>query len=340
MFGRRRVRVILFASTLFGMLGCAMVKEGINYDQALRAFKNHQYGIAENHLDTALRNNPGDERAASLLGWVRFKQGRIEEARKLFTEAYQRNPDNMATMEGLGWIDYLDGQDEKAEKEFKKLIQFAENHFGNPSWPYYELNDREIIQSMHSEANYGLGLIAKRRGMWKAARTFFERALNQFNQFISRDIIAKELADSFFHLEEYKPAAIFYKEFLSDNPNDLSLLNRYAWCLYQIGNIEEAKSLYLRSKELSLLAGEYYQKPLGNQSVTQRIYAKRMAEPYYGLALIYAKEKRFIAAQGELATALKISPFFHHSEEIVLLLDQYPEWREKLRLRSLGRPLP
>jgi tetratricopeptide (TPR) repeat protein len=322
------------------MFGCATVRGGIDYDQALRAFKNHHYDIAETHLDTALRKNPGEERAASLLGWVRFKQGRIEEARQLFTQAYQRNPDNMATVEGLGWIYYLDGEDEKAEKAFKKLIQFTEDHLGNPSWPYYELNDREFIQSMHSEANYALGLIAKRRGMWKSARTFFERALNQFNQFISHDIIAKELADTLFHLEEYKAAAIFYKQFLSENPNDLSLLNRYAWCLYQIGNLAEAKSLYLRSKELSLLFGEYYQKPLGNQSVTQRIYAKRIAEPYYGLALIYAKEKRFIAAQGELATALKISPFFHHSEEIVLLLDQHPEWREKLQFRSQGRPLP
>jgi len=340
MFGRYRFRGALIVSILLGMLGCTTLRGGVDYDQALLAFKNHHYEIAENHLDTALRKNPGDEKAASLLGWVRFKQGRIEEAGKLFTEAYQRNPENIATVEGLGWIYYLDGQDENAENAFKKLIQFAENHFGNPSWPYYELNDREIIQSMHSEANYALGLVAKRRGMWKAARTSFEQALNQFNQFISRDIIAKDLADTLFHLEEYKAAAIFYKEFLSENPNDLSLLNRYAWCLYQIGNLAEAKSLYLRSKELSLLAGEYYQKPLGNQSVTQRIYAKRIAEPYYGLALIYAKEKRFIAAQGELATALKISPFFHHSEEIVLLLDQYPEWREKLRLRSLGRPLP
>ena len=340
MFGRYGLRVALIASILLGMLGCTTLRGGVEYDQALRAFKNHDYEMAENHLGSILGKNPGDERAASLLGWVRFKQGRTEEAGKLFTEAYQHNPENITTVEGLGWIYYLNGQDEKAEKEFKRLIKFAEGHFENSTWPYYELTDREVIQSMHSEANYALGLIAKRRGMWKAARDFFEQALNQFNQFINREIIAKDLTDTLFHLGEYKAAAIFYKEFLSENPKDLSLLNRYAWCLYQIGNIEEAKSLYLRSKELSLLAGEYYQKPLGNQNVTQRIYAKRIAEPYYGLALIYVKEKRFIAAQGELATALKISPFFHHSEEIVLLLDQYPEWRKNLQRRSLGRPLP
>jgi tetratricopeptide (TPR) repeat protein len=339
MLGQTRFRVALFFSILLGMVGCAMLRAGIEYDQALQAFKDHHYEIAEGYLYSALKKNPGDERATSLLGWVRFKQGRNEEAGKLFTEAYQRNPENIATIEGFGWIYYLYGRDESAEKEFKKLINYAEKHFENPNWPYYEPNDKETIQSIHSEANYALGLIAKRRGTWKGARTYFEEALRRPNQFIDRETIVGELADTLFELGEYQAAEMFYKEFLSKNPKDLFLLNRTAWCLYQTGNIEEAKSLYFRSKELSSLATEYYQEALGSQSVTQRIYAKRMAEPYYGLALIYVKEKRLDVALEELISALKISPFFHHPKEIALLFDQYPEWQETLRLRSLGRPL-
>ena len=339
MIDRPRFKIFLAFSILFGMIGCAMLRAGIEYDQALQAFKDSHYEIAENHLRSALKKNPGDERATSLLGWVRLKQGRNEEAGKLFTEAYQRNPENIATIEGLGWIYYLYGQDENAEKEFKKLIHYAEKHFGNSDWPYYESNDQEIIQSIHSEANYALGLIAKRRGVWKGARTYFEEALKRPNRFIDRETIAGELAYTLFELEDYQVAAMFYKEFLSKNPIDLFLLNRTAWCLYQTGDIEGAKSLYIRSKELSSLATEYYQESLGSQSVTQRIYAKRMAEPYYGLALIYAKEKRLDAALEELISALKISPFFHHPKEITLLLDQHPKWQETLRTRSLGRPL-
>lgn len=340
MFGPHRFRVALLVSILLGMVGCSTFRAGIEYHQALQAFKNHDYGIAENHLDSALRKNPGDERATSLLGWVRFKQGRTEEAGKLFIEAYQHNPENIAAMEGLGWIYYLYGQDEKAEKEFKKLITFAEKHLQHPSWIDYPVNDQKFIESIYSEANYALGLIAKRLGRWGEAHTYLKKALSQPNQFIDREIIANELAETLFQLGEYKAAVIFYKEFLSKDPQDPPLLNRTAWCLYLIGNIEEAKSLYLRSKELSSLAAAYYQKFLGSQSVTQRIYAKRMAEPYYGLALIYAKEKRLDAALEELASALKISPFFHHPKEIALLLDQYPQWQETLRQRSLGRPLP
>jgi tetratricopeptide (TPR) repeat protein len=340
MFGGCGFRGALLFSILLGMLGCTTLRAGMEYDQALREFKDYHYGIAEGYLHSALKKNPGDERATSLLGWVRFKQGNIREARKLFAEAYQRNPENLATIEGLGWVQYLYGQDEDSEKEFRKLTTYAERHFQNPNWIDYPAEARQFIESIYSEASYALGLIAKRRGMWEEARSRFEDALSRPGRFIDREIIAKELADSLFQVGEYKAALTFYKEFLSENPQDLSLLNRTAWCLYQIGNIEEAKSLYLESKELSSLATEYYQESLGSQSVTRRIYAKRMAEPYYGLALIYVKEKQLDAALEELASGLKISPFFHHPKEIALLLDQYPEWRERLRLRSLGRPFP
>jgi tetratricopeptide (TPR) repeat protein len=340
MFRRHGLGLALLASTLLGMLGCATFRTGIEFDQGLQAFKNRDYEIAEKHLDSALRKNPGDEKTTSLLGWVRFKQGRTEEAGKLFTEAYQRNPEDIAAIEGLGWIYYIQGRNGSAEEKFRKLVQWAEKHFQNQYWQDYPLNDRQFIQSIYSEASYALGLIAKRKGMWESARGNFENALNEPNQFIDREIISRELADILFQLGEYKAAAIFYKEFLSKDAEDLSLLNRYAWCLYQTGDIQEAKSLFLKSKELSSLAAAYCQESLGSQSVTQRLNAKRMAEPYYGLALIYVKEKRLIAARGELASALKISPYFHHSKEIVLLLNQFPEWEETLRLRSLGRSLP
>ncbi len=340
MFGQDGFRGALLVSVLLGMLGCVTLRAGVEYNRALEAFKNHHYEIAEVHLHSALRKNPGEERATSLLGWVRFKQGRTEEAGKLFTEAYQRNPENIATIEGLGWIQYLSGQNENAEKEFRKLTAYAEKHLRHPNWIEYPVDDRQFIESIYSEASYALGLIAKRKGMWASARDNFENALNQRNQFIDHEIIAKELADTLFQLGECKAALVFHKEFLSENPQDLSLLNRTAWCLYQVGNIEEAKTLYLRSKKISSLAAEYYRESLGSQSVTRRLYAKRMAEPYYGLTLIYEKEKQLDAALEELASALGISPFFHHPKEITLLLDRYPGWQEMLRLRSLGRPLP
>ena len=342
MSGPSRLSGALVASILFllDILSCTTLRGVVEYHQALQAYKNHQYGVAEGLLGSTLRQNPGDERAISLLGWVQFKQGRVEEAGKLFAEADRINPENIMTVEGLAWVQYAFGQDEKAERSFNKLIRYAEKHFVNPDWLYYERNDREIIQSVYSEGCFGLGLIAKRRGKWEEARNFLEKASTQPNRFIDRDTIAKELADILFQLGDYKAAAIFYKELTSQNPLNPLLLNRYAWCLYQSGDHEGAKSVFLRSKELSSGTEEFDQDLFSSQNVAQRLRAKRIAEPYYGLALIYIKEGRFDAAEEELASALKISPYFHHPHEISLLLAQYPEWQERLRLKSLGRSLP
>jgi len=335
--GSALIAAILF---LLGILNCATLRGGIEYDRALQAYQDHQYRVAESLLRSTLRQNPGEERAISLLGWVYFKQGRVEEAGKLFTEADRINPENIVTIEGLGWIGYTLDQNEKAEENFKKLLRFGEKHFWNPDWTYYDRNDREIIQSIYSEGSFGLGLIAKRRGRWKEARDHLERAFTHPNRFIDHDTIAKELADILFQLGEYKQAAVIYKDSISRNPLNTLLLNRYAWCLFQSGNHEEAKQIFLRSKELSSVPEEFRHDLFGSQSVTQRLRGKRIAEPYYGLALIYIKEGRLDAAQEELASALKISPYFHHPHEVSLLLAQYPEWRERLRRKSLGRSLP
>ncbi|MGZ3536776.1 MAG: tetratricopeptide repeat protein [Thermodesulfobacteriota bacterium] len=339
---RSGLRGALVTSILFllGVFGCVTLRGGVEYNRALQAYKNHQYEVAEGLLGSTLSQNPGDERAISLLGWVRFKQGKMAEAGKLFAEAGRIDSENIMTVEGLGWVQYAFGEDEKAEKNFNKLIHYAEKHFVNPDWLYYERNDREIIQSVYSEGSFGLGLIAKRRGKWEEARKRLEEAFNQPNRFIDHHMIAKELADILFQLRDYQTAAIFYKDSISHNPLNPLLLNRYAWCLYESGNYGEAKSIFLRSKELSLRAEEFDQDLFSSPSVTQRLRGKRIAEPYYGLALIYIKERRLDAAQEELASALKISPYFHHPHEISLLLAEHPEWQERLRLKSLGRSLP
>ncbi len=329
--------------TLFflpGILSCGTIRGGTEYDRALQAYKDHQYGVAQGLLGSTLKHHPGDERAISLLGWVYFRQGRVEEAGKLFADADRINPENIVTVEGIGWIGYTLGQNEKAEENFKKLLRFGEKHFWNPDWAYYDRNDREIIQSIYSEGSFGLGLIATRQGTWEEARDHLERAFTHPNRFIGHDTIAKELADILFQLGDYKRAAFIYKDLISQNPLNTLLLNRYAWCLYQSGNHQEAKQIFVRSKELSSVGEEFRHDLFGSQSVTQRLRAKKIAEPYYGLALIYIKERRFDAAQEELASALKISPYFHHPHEISLLLAQYPEWQKSLRRKSLGRSLP
>ncbi|MBM4339449.1 MAG: tetratricopeptide repeat protein [Deltaproteobacteria bacterium] len=305
--------------------GCASIKVASDYEQALRAFQKQLYADAETHLQSALRQKPRNERSLSLQGWVFFKMGMMEESEKVFKLAYQINPENISTVEGLAWIDYAKGQNQDAKNRFRKMIKYALAHFNNPYWADYPIADREYIQSVHSNANYGLGLIAKRMGQWDLARKYLEEAINRPSASIDLEEMRSLLVEILFELREFKQALTHYQILKSGRENSSFFLNRYAWCLYQTGNIEEAKPFFLKSRALIASEAERYRGTSTVQNVTGKLIAKRIAETYYGLALIYAKEKNMEEGRKELSFALSLSPFFHSPEEITKVFKPFPE---------------
>ena len=317
---------------LGGMIsGCAALKENLDYNRAVENFTRRNYDLSEGYLQSALRENPKDERAISLLGWIRFKAGRMGEAEELFAEAEKLAPEKPGTMEGLGWIYYGQGLDGRAEEKFRKLGRYAQKHLQSAYWRDYPSADQKFIQSIDSNANYGLGLIAKRKGNWKDAGLYLGRAANQPNQFIDPEIIAAELANTLFESGGFNPAAVQYKKLLLRNPPNPAFLNRYAWCLYQTGDFGGAQKSFQAAQKINSPVAKYYLTVSPGQGVTGKLHAKRIAEAYYGLALLYAREKQFEAAREQLAIALKISPFFHHADEIAALLQEHPEWPDPLK---------
>jgi tetratricopeptide (TPR) repeat protein len=241
----------------------------------------------------------------------------MEESEKYFELANRINPENVSAMEGLAWIDYVKGRNESAEKRFQKMIKYAEEHFRNPYWREYPLADQGYIQSVHSNANYGLGLIAKRMGRWDLARKYLEEAINQPNQSIDLEEMRSLLAEILFGFGEFEQALIHYQILILGREASFFYLNRYAWCLYRNGKIEEAKSLFLKSKALIALEAERYRGTSTVQNTTEKLMAKRIAETYYGLAILYAKERNMEEGKKELIFALSLSPFFHSPEEII-----------------------
>ncbi|MBM4346663.1 MAG: hypothetical protein FJ107_00870 [Deltaproteobacteria bacterium] len=305
--------------------GCASLKISTDYERALVAFQKQLYGETETHLQSALRQNPHHEKSLSLQGWVSFKIGMMEEAEKYFELANRINPENVSTVEGLAWIDYVKGRNETAEERFRKMLKYAEEHFRHPYWKEYPPADRGYIQSVHSNANYGLGLIAKRMGRLDLARQYLEKALNVPNQSIDHEEMRPLLAEIFFGLGEFREALIHYQNLISGKEASFFYLNRYAWCLYRIGKAEEAKSFFLKSKALIALEAERYRGTSTVQDTTGKLIAKRIAETYYGLALIHAKERNMEEGRKELSFALSLSPFFHSPEEITKVFKSFPE---------------
>lgn len=307
------------------LTGCAALKTSADFEQALNAFQSGNYGEAETHLQSALKQRPQDDKSLSLRGWIFFKMGLMEEAEKSFESAGRINPKNISTVEGLAWINYAKGLNKASEDKFRQMIDYAEEHFRNPYWTEYPLTDRQYIHSVHSNASYGLGLVAKRMGRWKRARKYLEEAINQPNQLIDPEEMRSHLAEILFGLGEYRLALPHYQKLLSGKGAGLFLLNRYAWCLYQTGKTGEAKSIFLKAKSLLSSEVERYRGSSTVQNMTDKLIAKRMAEPYYGLALIHAKEENVQEGMKELSTALSLSPFFHSPDELLKFLRLYPQ---------------
>ncbi|MDI6761568.1 MAG: tetratricopeptide repeat protein [Thermodesulfobacteriota bacterium] len=307
------------------LTGCAVLKTNVGYEQALNAFQSGNYGEAETHLQSELKQRPQDDKSLSLRGWIFFKMGLMEEAEKYFESASRINPKNISTGEGLAWIYYAKGLNEASEKKFRQMIDYAEKHFQNPYWEEYLWADRQYILSIHSNANYGLGLISKRMGRWEPARKYLEEAINQPNPLIDPEEMRSHLVEVLFGLGEYRLALPHYQKLLSGKEAGLSLLNRYAWCLYQTGKTGEAKSTFLKAKSLFSSEVERYRGSSTVQNMTEKLIAKRMAETYYGLALIHAKEGNAREGMKELSIALSLSPFFHSPDELLKFLRSYPQ---------------
>lgn len=303
--------------------GCAPLRTHLDYERGLIAFQKGLYSEAQAHLQSALQRRPDDENTLSLQGWVFFKLGRTEEAQKYFKSANRINPKNISAIEGLAWIDYEEGFNEEAKNKFQQMISYAEEHFRNPYWPDYPSQDRLYIQSIYSNGHYGLGLIAKRAERLKEACQHLEASLKEPNQFISPDVIRSHLAEILFSLREYPLALIHYQDLLDGREADFTFLNRYAWCLYQTNKIQEAKSVFFKAKDLLTLTVAPSRGSSSVQNMTEKLFAKRVAETYYGLAIIHAKEGNLQEAMKELSIALSLSPFFHSPDELLRFLKPY-----------------
>jgi Flp pilus assembly protein TadD len=78
---------------------------------------------AEATLKKAVSADPSDGQAMSLLGLLRFKQKKYEEALDTLTRAAQLDPDNPVTQNHLGILLSEKGQRAAAETAFRRAIQ-------------------------------------------------------------------------------------------------------------------------------------------------------------------------------------------------------------------------
>ncbi|MEW6664460.1 MAG: tetratricopeptide repeat protein [Thermodesulfobacteriota bacterium] len=167
-------RIMAAGLVVMGLLsGCATVTQHYQawneYRTGLALFKAEKYGEAREHVKAALDLLPDKSQFLALLGWTFYRQSRIEEARRLFLRVLESEHKGVAGPQGLAWVDYSLGRYDSSEEWFKKELDWATDHMEGPDWVYYGEADKRYVDSIRSDAAYGLGLIALARGRSKGS---------------------------------------------------------------------------------------------------------------------------------------------------------------------------
>ena len=101
-----------------------------------------------------------------------------------------------------------------------------EDRFHHPYWKQYPVSDRIGIVFIHSNASYGLGVIAKRLGQWDLAQKYLEEAIRQPNSWIDPMEMRSHLVEILLEHGPFKEASIQYQPLMASKEAGFFDLNR------------------------------------------------------------------------------------------------------------------
>ena len=97
-------------------------------EQAAAAIASDRLGEAEQQLNAILKTTPGDVLALNLLGTVRAKQNRLDEAEALFTRAVRADRRFVGARMNLAYLYLLRGAPEKTAAELREVLRLDPAH--------------------------------------------------------------------------------------------------------------------------------------------------------------------------------------------------------------------
>ena len=118
MYLRKAVEINAKNADALNYLGYSFAEKGIKLDEA------------ETLIKSALSLRPDNGFIMDSLGWVYFKQGRLEKALEILTKAVELTKDDPVVLEHLGDLYHAMGNAEKAGEFWKKAIIYQEKEEG------------------------------------------------------------------------------------------------------------------------------------------------------------------------------------------------------------------
>lgn len=301
----------LLAACLFGMSAC--LQSSINYSKGLDSYKSHDYANAEKSLKTALQGDPGSKDAKALLAWTYFKQNRIQEAEALFVQLEKQDKDDINVAQGFAWIAYLKGEFDKAKGYFQKEVKWSTEHTKSADFSFYSPEAQLYCESIGSDGNHGLGLVAKAKGNPQEAIQSLGAAVKLRNQFTAKSKILTDLGDIYSANKKEAEALSAYERAAKEEASEgkpgaekgNTALLKLGWAQYGQKKFAQAEESF--SKALLVKPGQ--------------------EEGLYGLTLAQYEQAKADQAYGSLAKLVAINPFYPEAAPIYGMIEKKTAWR-------------
>ena len=146
----------------FNLYGAALEtspdNEELLYSHSLAAEKLGNIEIAERDMRRILKNDPDNTRTLNALGYtLADRTNRYEEALVYINKAYEQEPDDPAIIDSLGWVHYRLGNLDEARRLLQQAWDMTGNseigaHLGEVMWAQGDRDDARRIWEVALEA--------------------------------------------------------------------------------------------------------------------------------------------------------------------------------------------
>ncbi|MGV8057812.1 MAG: tetratricopeptide repeat protein [Smithellaceae bacterium] len=277
------------------------------YKEGLSHFQKKNYYLSIQSIEKALQLKSDYPAAQRILGFNYIKTGRAADAEYIFTEQYKNDSTNTEVIQGLAWSKYILGKYSESEKYFRDEFKWAENHITNINFSWYAGADQAYIESIYSDANFGLAFLAKAQKNYLLAVKYFEAAAKYPNDFTNNTDILTAYGDLYYEQAKYPEAIAIYERAVKKDKNNLSAQLKIAWSYYYAKDFPNAEKAFEKALAIS--------------------NKQESVESLYGIALSNYMQNKFDKAYGNFAKAIAVNPYYTDNAVVQGIIEKKPEWK-------------
>lgn len=244
--------VLVISLVAFSSAGCGSMEAQKKYQAGLEQYqKKKDYNEAIRELTEAIKLDPGNSAAYSLLGWSYVKKGRIDLACPQFAKAVANDSANMTALGGQALCFYTSGKDKEAIAAARKVYELARAMILHPDFDYFSLETRNLYNDFAADSKEIIGKCSQRQGKFADAIPHLEEALKKPASWSNPQELRIHLAQSLYGAKKYDRALEEYSQILSQNSKSPEALVGRGWVYLRQKKEREAEKDFRAALKLN-----------------------------------------------------------------------------------------